>query len=136
MGYDVHITRKDDWSDADGPAITRAEWFHTVARDPSLQLVRDVIVENGQGEQISLHEDTLTVWRDWPGRAEGRAEALFWHSGGNVFAKNPDRATRAKMHAIAGTLKAKVQGDDGETYDAEGQVKLTRSEGRAWWKLW
>ena len=33
MGYDVHITRKDDWSDADGPAITRAECIGSASVD-------------------------------------------------------------------------------------------------------
>ena len=132
MGYDVHITRREDWSDQDGPSITRAEWFHVISRDPSLRLARNVIIENNDGQQISLHEDTLTVWMDWPDRAEGRAEALFWHSAGTVHTKNPDRALLRKMYVIAGVLAAKVQGDEGEIYDASGEP-VVRPGRRRWW---
>ena len=134
MGYDVHITRREDWHDEDGPEITRAEWFHLVSRDPSLQLSREVIVENDQGEQVSLQEPTLTLWLEWPGRDEGRAESILWHSNGNIYAKNPDRETLRKMYLIAGVLQAKVQGDDGEVYNAGGVV--TDTQARRWWKVW
>jgi hypothetical protein len=36
MGYDVHITRRKSWSDADGPEISEPEWLAHVADDPEL----------------------------------------------------------------------------------------------------
>ena len=33
MGYDLHITRRADWSDSDGPAIGELEWQQTIGGD-------------------------------------------------------------------------------------------------------
>jgi len=136
MGYDVHITRRDDWWEEGGPEISRAEWFHYINNDTSLQLSRSVIVENNKGDPVSLKADSLAVWLEWPHREEGVSESLLWHSEGNIYAKNPDRETLAKMHAIAGTLKAKVQGDDGEVYGASGELRGLKSGRQPWWKVW
>ena len=32
MGYDLHITRKVEWSDEEGPVITEAEFRQLVAQ--------------------------------------------------------------------------------------------------------
>jgi hypothetical protein len=37
MGYELHITRKRDWSDA-GPEITLDEWLALVRSDPDMRL--------------------------------------------------------------------------------------------------
>ena len=36
MGYNVHITRRDNWSDDGGPAIAESEWEDAVAMAPAL----------------------------------------------------------------------------------------------------
>ena len=36
MGYDVHITRRKDWSDATGPAISEQEWLVHARNDDEL----------------------------------------------------------------------------------------------------
>ena len=36
MGYDLHITRKVDWADEEGPAIPESEWDRIVERDSEL----------------------------------------------------------------------------------------------------
>ncbi|MER7721983.1 hypothetical protein ABTX99_34530 [Streptomyces flaveolus] len=36
MGYELHITRRDDWWDEEGSAISRQEWESVVAADPDL----------------------------------------------------------------------------------------------------
>jgi hypothetical protein len=82
MGYDVHITRRTDWADAEGPEISEQEWRAHIAGDPELA-------------------------------------SLAWNSG-NIDAKNPDRPLVRRMVSAAAALGAKVQGDDGESYDAAG----------------
>ena len=37
MGYDVHITRKRDWVDEDGAAISLNDWLEYVAKDPDMR---------------------------------------------------------------------------------------------------
>ncbi|MFB7260449.1 hypothetical protein [Streptomyces nojiriensis] len=36
MGYDVHITRRENWWDEEGQDISTAEWEAAVAADPGL----------------------------------------------------------------------------------------------------
>ena len=137
MGYDVHITRKGDWFDEDGPAITREEWLTYVERDKTMRLVRKATVENSSGAAFSVQDETLAVWAEWENREEGRNEAWMWHSSGNVMAKNPDRAMLQKMFMIADALDAKVQGDEGEVYDLLGDpVREPAERRRPWWRFW
>lgn len=48
--------------------------------------------------------------------------AWFNFDRGDVVVKNPDAEILAKMWAIAQKLGARVQGDDGELYGANGNV--------------
>ena len=38
MGYEVHITRADDWASNEGSAIEPSEWLDLIDRDTSLRL--------------------------------------------------------------------------------------------------
>jgi hypothetical protein len=99
MGYDLHITRRKQWS-SKGKDITSDEWLTYVQRDPELRLQP----ENGPYFFVWSGGSTLECpWLDW------------WE--GNIYTKNPDAALVEKMVAIARQLGAKVQGDDGEIYD-------------------
>ncbi len=101
MGYDLHITRADFWAENDGNEISADEWLRFVEQDPDLR------VDEANGALFAVME-----------RSSGDHPPWFDWSGGNVYTKNPDRRTLAKMLQIAGTLGATVQGDDGETYTA------------------
>lgn len=104
MGYDFHITRRQDWID-DGDDITAAEWLAYVERDPELQLLPD------QGPYFTR----------WHGKCEYEEPWFNWDSG-QIYTKNPDRAIVDKMVAMARAFGAKVQGDDGETYARGEQI--------------
>lgn len=138
MGYDVHVTRRNQWSDEHGDEITRAEWLAYVGADSSMRLEKKAIVRNAEGAEFSVEDETLAVWKDWPNRQEGRNEAWMWLGHGNVMAKNPDEFMLRKMFLIADALGAKVQGDEGETYNSLGQMETPqrRAGGRPWWKFW
>jgi hypothetical protein len=103
MGYDLHITRRKDWSGT-GNDITAQEWLAYVKKDPELL----ISPENGA---------TFALWN---GKSEYPDPWLDW-SGGNIYTKNPDQALIDKMVAIAGDLHAVVQGDDGEIYRGGGE---------------
>ena len=104
MGYDLHITRAQDWSCNEGHEITPAEWLHVVQQDPSFKL------DELQGPYFVL----------WTGDREcgksGYPDAWFDWYAGNITTKNPDSPMIKKMVQIARKLNARVQGDDGETY--------------------
>jgi hypothetical protein len=104
MGYDLHITRRRQWTDP-GDDITSDEWLAYVARDPELTLS----AENGPH------------WATWSGVSELSEPWLDWDDG-NVYSKNPDDSLRRKMSAVATALHARVQGDDGEFYDDHGNA--------------
>jgi hypothetical protein len=60
-----------------------------------------------------------------------------------VVVKNPDQEILKKMWSIADSLSAKVQGDEGELYGADGcsiDIAPIRTDviylKKPWWKLW
>ena len=113
MGYDVHITRKSEWSDENGPQISEGEWKACVASDPELVITGSAECKTPQGETIKISQPLMTEWRNHSSRS------LVWLSyfDGNLSIKNPDEECLAKMRELATKLKARVQGDDGEYYD-------------------
>ncbi|MFD0403203.1 hypothetical protein ACFVHI_34595 [Kitasatospora sp. NPDC127121] len=48
----------------------------------------------------------------------GLAMAPMWRTAGRIVSKNPSDAVIATMCRVAKVLNARVQGDDGEYYDA------------------
>ncbi|ETR65170.1 MAG: hypothetical protein OMM_14698 [Candidatus Magnetoglobus multicellularis str. Araruama] len=129
MGYDLHITRKEDWADEeDSQSISIDEWNKYIENDS--EVVPDP--ENPGGSDFLY----LRKAGDWP---------LWFNSDlGEVYTKNPEVDVIAKMVRISSALKAKVCGDDGEFYDADGNVltdqgiveSLADKPKKPWWKLW
>jgi hypothetical protein len=108
MGYDVHITRADDWVDSDGVPITPDEWRAYVDGAPDLEW-------DSQRPWTHMEVD-LTVWTGHPTQ-----DAWLALLDGQVETKNPDGPMLTKMYEIATALGARVQGDDGEYYGADGE---------------
>lgn len=105
MGYDLHVTRADDWADNKGHEISVDEWLRFVGEDPELRLA------GYNGPYFAL----------WSGPSKYRDPWLDWHAG-NLYSKNPDKAIVEKMLQIAERLGARVQGDDGEFYEDTSQI--------------
>ena len=140
MGYDIHITRKDDWADDEGPVIELDEWLGYLAIDKSMGLDQDREAERDSAVATGAKAASLAIWKDWPS-GDGENFAEIWHSQGNLMASDPDIAFRQKMFLIADALGAKVQGNKGEVYNSIGDPENrprrsgTRA-GRPWWKVW
>lgn len=111
MGYDLHITRKNDWSDEEGPVIGAEEWLRVIEQDPELRL---------DDENAPYHVR-------WCGLDDDGYQWLNW-SDGEVFTKNPSRQFIQKMIQIAERLGAQVIGDDGELYDAASLSEIEADE--------
>lgn len=145
MGYEVHITRRQHWLDEDGPAIGLNEWLKVVHSDPEMHYegpTKEEALAAGNST-ISPEEPGLAVWRAYSKHGPD-AVALFCHYEDHVTATNPDEEILRKVWKLAHRLKAKVQGDDGEIYGADGKV-MTDAEAIAaglsiqrkpWWKFW
>ncbi|RYY76278.1 MAG: hypothetical protein EOO52_01835 [Gammaproteobacteria bacterium] len=107
MGYDLHITRKDCWAEEeDERSISLAEWQSVVDNDPEIIL-----------DPENPHEDYYIYIRDagnWP----------LWFNPrlGNIYTKNPPEDVIQKIIKLAKTLRARVQGDDQEFYDLDGNM--------------
>ena len=98
MGYDLHITRRAEWADDQGPEITLKEWRAYLKSDA--QIERDAA--NGPTDFL------FTAHPEEP-------KPLWWDRG-EIYTKNPDEVTIRKLVQISKNLKARVVGDDGEEY--------------------
>jgi hypothetical protein len=115
MGYNIHIHRREHWFDPEGASISLDEWAALIAGDPSLVIDGNVVWSDPQG---GPNLDTPTA--EWSG-PNGSIGLFYWYDG-NIEAKNPTASVVMKAYQMATTLGARVQGDDGEFYDARGNV--------------
>lgn len=121
MGYDVHITRKQQWFDEE-PVITPAEWAEYVRTDPTMRMDGFAEASNPAGETLRYENAGLAVWTGWSRDGQDGSMAWFDFQNGNIVVKSPDPEILQKMWVIAEALGAKVQGDEGETYGQGGEM--------------
>jgi hypothetical protein len=102
MGYDLHITRAEEWIFSSKTAISAQEWLDIIKADPELI----PSPENGEYFVIwrgcTQYPDTWFNWQD-----------------GQIYTKNPDKATLRKLFQMAQKLDAQLQGDEGEIWREE-----------------
>jgi hypothetical protein len=124
MGYELHITRAEHWSDNEQHPITAEEWLAVVTSDPELH------IDTQNGPYFAV----------WSGPCSYPDGGWFEWFDGNISTKHPDRAILGKMLQIAARLGAHVQGDDGEMYaapeDLLSEEQLPEAPQRPWWKFW
>ena len=147
MGYEIHITRKTEWFDEDGPEISLEEWEAYITSDPEMRLdgYAEAITKNG--DVFRIEGDGIAVWTAYSGHGVDGNMAWLSPGSGGIVAKNPDREILAKMFEIAQALGARVVGDEGEEYGADGELEesaeaveedaspsMTRAK-RPWWKI-
>jgi hypothetical protein len=98
-GYDVHITRKENWFDESGPCISSQDLQRLLKADRSVHLDKQ---NKGQNFLVNLKQESFPLWQ---------SSDLC-----NLETKNPSPAALRKLGSIAKFLDARVQGDDGEIY--------------------
>jgi hypothetical protein len=101
MGWEIHITRAEHWSDSAQHPITAEEWLVLVEADPEL-----TIDPRDNGPHFALW---LAHW------IQGDHPWFDWCEG-EIHTKYPDRKTLGKALQIARHFGARVQGDEGEEY--------------------
>jgi hypothetical protein len=144
MGYDVHVTRALHWTESRDTPITLEEWLALVKADPELRLDGQATARTNDGVELRYENAGLAVWTGGSARTAGDMRWID-HRDGELVVKNPDDELMRKLHQLATVLRAKVQGDDGEEYDAQGRVigdaaptapsPDTGSPKRPWWKV-
>ena len=115
MGYDVNVTRAQHWAENAGYEIQPDEWRSIVAADPELQMSG---VAHAGG--LRYENPLLAVWTAHPDHEEVWVD----YSSGNLVVKNPDIHILRKLCALAAELGARVQGDEGEIYEADGRIVM------------
>ncbi|WP_428241544.1 hypothetical protein [Gynuella sp.] len=145
MGYDLHITRKEEWFEEEGDQITLDEWNNFVNSSPDMRLDGYAEAETPNGV-LRVESEGLAVWTGYSGHDNDGNMAWFDYFEGNIKVKNPDDEIIKKMYQIAVALNAKVQGEECEVYGedgqsnwqelkAEGEVMIVASS-KKWWQFW
>lgn len=106
MGYDLHITRKQDWSQEEGPTISREE---VVAYFDSIDDFQVASEYSNDGEMMFA----------WMGSPE-RGWVMHIDDEGELLSKNPSEDLVRRLWLIAQDLGAQLHGDDGELYRQDG----------------
>jgi len=153
MGYDLHITRSEEWFDENPEnPITLDEWYAIIAADPELVLNEKSYRAGDTDENNSMSNKGFTDWIKHPNGE------LTWfdYSEGTIYTKNPDYYTIKKMLNFAGQLNAFVIGDDCEKYQMKGdKIIVIKDDGttsvleyfehepyqymapkKPWWRFW
>jgi hypothetical protein len=110
VGYDLHVTRAEDWMDAEQNPIPETEWLAAVQSDAELRVDTDSYYDRRgpNGATVRLHPVA------WLGDPSG--DTLFWYERGEITTTNPTDEAVAKLKSIASRLRARLVGDDGEEY--------------------
>jgi len=117
MGYDLHITRAEDWVESANQPIFPSEWLKCINDDPEL-----CIDANSPNDS-----EPWAVWRGSGQTVLNEDEqSLFLWNDGQIGVKNPDSATIRKMVQIAAIFGARVVGDDGEEHFQNGELVVER----------
>lgn len=142
MGYNLYITRKDEWFDEHGEEIELEEWIAIVEADPQLEMRDEAVADLGNGKHLTAYDPTMAVWLD----DAGEVQMWFHLFEGNIIGKNPRPPALAKMHGLSEALNARLIGDEGEIYDAAGnasypdfpdqETQKAERSARPWWKFW
>ena len=116
VGYEVHITRAKNWTEAESLPIVLDEWLRYVAGDPEMRLDNFAEAEVGGSEVLRDDNNGLAVWTAYSGHRLKGNMAWFDYRRGQLVVKYPDNEILGKMRRIASALGAKVMGDEGELY--------------------
>lgn len=133
MGYDLHITRKENWFDEDeSNEIKLADWKDYLSSDDEMKLDNQALASTKNEDVLSYISEGLAVWTAYSKNGVDGNFAWFDLRAGNITVKNPNKEIINKMLDVATRINARVQGDDGETYSSDSDTK----DKRPWWKFW
>ena len=146
MGYDLHISRNDEWWDEEGGGgISFAEWSSFVDADETMRMDGFAEVDLPDGSTLRTESEGLAVWTGYAGNEDGGNQAWFDFRHHAIVVKNPDQDILTKMLEIAATLNAKVIGDEGEEYTLPtdhgvptraAMQQMVSAPRKPWWKFW
>jgi hypothetical protein len=105
MGYDLHITRKQNWSDPEGPAISEAEWRALGPADEALRWEDGEVVAKNPGKELIGRMVALA--RELGAKVQGDDGEIYRENGSHF---EEDRNESAAAPARPGLMKRIAQG--------------------------
>ncbi len=131
MGYDLHIVRTKDWTEAASAPITKQEVDALIRADSELSWSSTDYVDMEDEAGVSTRYYMIA----WQG------EPCFWWFRDQIQCSGPNEAQVAKLVQMARALKAHAVGDDGEIHPLEqaeppSTLSSTNAARRPWWKFW
>ena len=114
MAYDIHITRRNNWFDKEGPVISEEEWKKVVEEDSELKLTdyAESSLKNKPFEIVRLKKHLMGLLSD----PITKKDFYFVYSPEKITVSDAEENVVEKMKQVAQKLDAKVQGDEGELY--------------------
>jgi hypothetical protein len=121
MGYNLHITRRERWSNPVPNDITYEEWKQLADVDPEFRVcgssrwLVNVRLREADSEP-EPPEEIAETYDDYGLLTSGDYPSFGYHDGRVVVRGPNDAVTARKIFEVAGKLSAVVQGDEGEYY--------------------
>jgi hypothetical protein len=138
MGYNVHITRAEEWFDSADSPITLDEWSAYVRGDPELRAERSAAASQPDGSgSLEVELSGLCVWTGWSQHGRSDAMVCFWHSDGRITSCAIDEEVLSKLHRVAQRLGGRLVGDEDEEYGPDGRPLVDEYQTpprRSWWR--
>jgi hypothetical protein len=111
MAYELHIVRNNN-AQAEEHLIPLEEWQSFCQRDPSLRLENEIVGVNPRtGATLVIGARNAAVWTS----TLTHQQYLFDYRRGRISFVHSDEIL-VKAKAIAQSLKATIEGDEGEAY--------------------
>lgn len=107
VGYDLHLTRADDWPDSELTPVGLDEWVVAARASDALVELESEYPPGVPG--FLLGDDPVS------------SPALYW-ADGEVVVRGSDQAHVSSLVALATAIGARVVGDDGEVYGDSSPV--------------
>ncbi|MFC0030298.1 hypothetical protein ACFFMM_12290 [Micromonospora chaiyaphumensis] len=114
MGYELHISRAEEYYDSEEHPITLDEWLSYAEINPMLR-VRGWLGRDEDRQPVYEHPCT-----------DGSIVSLTWFEGAIEIKGHFDGDAYREFGAVAEDLLANLQGDHGERYTASGVLPPTR----------
>jgi hypothetical protein len=114
MGYNIGIARAANLFDGRDNPISDDEFRVVAGADPELEYVRE-----DYSKRIRADGGVEETFHPWVYVAHPRRPSI-WLIDGVATSKNADDQTIAKLFELAQQLEARVLGEEGEEYDADG----------------
>jgi hypothetical protein len=104
LGYDFHITRAEDWTEAADTPINFAEWTSYAQSDARLAPAGTIALRDHDPYEQPVY---VLSYADGP--------SIHWNRG-DLVVTGASESDIGQLQPMAGALLARVQGDDGEFY--------------------